>query len=328
MRISRPNNRLTILAISAILTIALSHTIFAQAPDTVPSPVKFSITAPSDTFTIGDEVTIKILASYPSNIKITPPSSQFADSLFALKKGPLTESKADGTNNNDTYSFVLVPFSSGDIATPAFDFYWYDSSSQPHQIAAPQRIVRVRSVLPADTAGVDIKDIVGPKSLPVRWWPYALGAFIVLALIAVWYFLFRKKLSQMEIPTAPPEPPFDKAIRELTILKETDLPGKGKIKQFYIELSEILRRYIEGRFDIKAVEATTYELKRLLKHPELTKEQTQAILEFLSRSDLVKFAKFQPTPELPGNDYESVRGLVISTKPIEIVVEPAKEVAK
>jgi hypothetical protein len=240
----------------------------------------------------------------------------------------LTESKADGANNNDTYTFILVPFSSGDIATPAFDFYWYDSSNKPHQIAAPQRIVHVRSVLPADTAGVDIKDIVGPKPLPVRWWPYALAAFIVLALIAVWYFLFRKKLNQMEIPAAPPEPPFDKAIRELAILKETDLLGKGKIKQFYVELSEILRRYIEGRFDIKAVEATTYELKRLLKHPELTKEQTQAILEFLSRSDLVKFAKFQPTPEFPGNDYESVRGLVISTKPIEIIVEQTKEVAK
>jgi hypothetical protein len=162
----------------------------------------------------------------------------------------------------------------------------------------------------------------------VRWWPYALGALIVLALIAVWYFLFRKKLGQIEIPAAPSEPPFDIAIRELALLKESDLPGKGKLKQFYIELSEILRRYIEGRFDIKAVEATTYELKRLLKHPDLTKEQSQAILEFLSRSDLVKFAKFQPTPDFPGNDFESVRNLVVETKPIEIVVEPAKEAAK
>jgi hypothetical protein len=328
MRISKVNSQLTILAFCAIATIALSHPVFAQMPDTVPSPVKFSISAPSDTFTVGDEVTLKIVASYPNNIKITPPSNQFTDSLFSLKKGPLTESEADGDNNKDTYTFTIVPFASGDIPTPAFDFYWYDSSNKPHQIAAPQRIVHVRSVLPADTAGVEIKDIVKPKSLPVRWWPYALGAFIVLALVAIWYFLFRKKLGQMEIPAVPPEPPFDKAIRELTILKETDLPGKGKIKQFYVELSEILRRYIEGRFDIKAVEATTYELKRLLKHPELSKEQTHAILEFLSRSDLVKFAKFQPTPEFPGNDYEMVRGLVISTKPIEIIAEPAKEVVK
>jgi hypothetical protein len=317
-----------ILAISAIAFIGLSYPLYAQIPDTMSSPVKFSITAPTDTFTIGDEVIVKIQTVYPNHIKITPPSGQLADTAFGLKKGPLVESKPDGSNINDTYTFILTPFAIGELATPAFDFFWYDSSGKPHQIAAPQRTIYVKSLLPADTAGVDIKDIVGPKSLPVRWRPYAIAAVIILALIAIWHFFFRKKLSQMEIPAAPPEPPFDIAIRELALLKDMDLPGKGKIKQFYIGLSEILRRYIEGRFDIKAVEATTYELKRLLKHPELTKDQIQTILDFLSRSDLVKFAKFQPTPDFPGNDFESIRNLVIATKPIEIVAESAKEAVK
>lgn len=131
----------------------------------------------------------------------------------------------------------------------------------------------------------------------------------------------------MEIPSAPPEPPFDRAVRELALLKEKDLLGKGKIKQFYIELSDILRRYIEGRYEIAAVEATTYELKRVLRHPELPSEKTQEILTFLGRADLVKFAKFTPTPEFPENDYEFVRGFIIATKPIEIAVEAVKEAA-
>lgn len=314
--------------IGAIISIVFSDAVLAQVSDSLPSPVKFTVSAPSDTFTIGDEVVVKIQAIYPSDIKLTPPSGQLDDTAFVLKKGPLAESISENDNNNDTYTFVILPISTGDIPTPAFRFFWYDSSGKPNQITAPQRIVHVKSLLPADTTGIDIKDIIGPKSLPVQWWPYALGALIIMALIAVWYFLFRKKLNKMEIPVAPPEPPFDKAIRELAILKETDLIGKGKIKQFYIELSDILRRYIEGRFDIRAVEATTYELKRLLKHPELTKDQYQTILEFLGRSDLVKFAKFQPSAEYPAGDYDLVRNLVISTKPIEITPQPLQGVAK
>lgn len=315
-------------SIGALLLFVFIASGFAQNQDSLPSPVKFSINAPSDTFAIGDEVIIKIQAIYNADVKIMPPAGQLEDTSFALKKGPQVESKTDGANSTDTYTFILLPIATGEILTPPFEFYWYDLSGKPHQIIAPQRIVHVRSLLPSDTTGVDIKDIIGPKSLPVRWWPYALGATVVLALIAAWYFLFRKKLSRMEIPEAPPEPPFDKAIRELAILKETDLLGKGKIKQFYIELSDILRRYIEGRFDIKAVEATTYELKRLLKHPELTKDQSQAILEFLSRSDLVKFAKFQPPADFPAGDYDSVRNLVIATKPVQAVAASLQEVAK
>jgi len=316
-----------VVSIIASFVIIFSAVLYAQSADSLPSPVKLSVTAPSDTFTIGDEVTVTIKAIYPSNIKLTS-ANQLQDTSFAIKGKPKFGSKQEGANNNDTYLLVLFPIATGNLLTPAFGFNWIDSTGEAHQITAPQRIVHVKSLLPADTAGVDIKDIIGPKSLPVRWWPYALGAIIVLALIAVWYFLFRKKLNKMEIPAAPPEPPFDKAIRELAILKETDLPGKGKIKQFYVELSEILRRYIEARFDIKAVEATTYELKRLLKHPELTKDQTQSILEFLTRSDLVKFAKFQPSTEYPANDYDAVRNLVIVTKPVEITAQPPLEVAK
>jgi hypothetical protein len=318
----------TIVRAGMLLALVFWVAAFSQAPDNPPSPVNFTVTVPSDTFTIGDEVPVKIEVVYPADIKITPPAGQLEDTAFVLKKGPQIESKSEGANNKNTYTFVILPISIGDIPTPAFEFYWSDVSGKAYRSTAPQRTIHVRSLLPTDTTGIDIKDIIGPKSLPVRWWPYVLSAAIVLALIAAWYFHYRRKLSKMEIPVVPPEPPFDKAIRELAILKENDLLGKGKIKQFYIELSDILRRYIEGRFDIKAVEATTYELKRMLKHPELSKEQTYTILEFLGRSDLVKFAKFKPAAEYPADDYALVRNLIIATKPIETAARITQEAAK
>jgi hypothetical protein len=102
------------------------------------------------------------------------------------------------------------------------------------------------------------------------------------------------------------------------LLKEKDLTGKGKIKHYYTELSETLRHYIEGRFGINAVEATTYELKKMFKHPELTPEQAREALVFLGRSDLVKFAKYVPEIEIANADYEQVKNFVTTTKPAEI----------
>ena len=310
-----------VLILSSVVNIA-----YGQVTD-MTTPVKFGISAPTDTFAIGDEITIKIQAEYPESLKLTPPSGEFADSAFTLKAGPKIESQSRNNKKYDTFTFTLMPFETGEFQTPAFEFYWFDSAGKSHSIIAPQRPVYVKSLLPADTSGVDIKDIIGPKALPTRWWPYVLAGFILIAIAAAWYFLFRRKLQKMEIPSAPPEPPFDRAVRELALLKEKDLLGKGKIKQFYIELSDILRRYIEGRYEIAAVEATTYELKRVLRHPELPSEKTQEILTFLGRADLVKFAKFTPTPEFPENDYEFVRGFIIATKPIEIAVEAVKEAA-
>ena len=117
------------------------------------------------------------------------------------------------------------------------------------------------------------------------------------------------------------------AVRKLNELKDKQLPQKGKYKQYYIELSEIIRYYIEGRFEIKAVESTTYELKRIFKHPDLSRDQIMETLDFLSRSDMIKFAKNVPTAEMPDKDFEQVKNFVVSTKPVERPVEEVEVVS-
>jgi len=125
----------------------------------------------------------------------------------------------------------------------------------------------------------------------------------------------------IELPEPPPEPPYDIAIGKLVSLKTRDLPGKGRYKQYYIELSEIIKHYIQGRFEIIAVEATTYEIKRDLKHPELPRDKAEMIISLLTRSDLIKFAKQMPKPEAPVEDYNIARLFVTSTKPVVIIAD-------
>ena len=162
------------------------------------------------------------------------------------------------------------------------------------------------------------------KSLPVLWWPYAVGGGLLILLAAgAWYF-FRRKAVLQAIPEKPPEPPFDVAIRSLTELKMKNLPDSGRYKEYYSELSEIIRYYIDGRFEIPAIESTTYELKRILKHADLTKDQIKEVLTFLTHADMIKFAKHLPSIDNCDSDYGLVKQFVVATKPIIRVPEQAE----
>lgn len=237
------------------------------------NPIKFETIFPQDSLTIGDDIKIHIKADYPGNIELTPPSGQISDDVFILKSGPEVKSKTRGGRKCNDYTYTLTAFETGALEIPAFEFFWYDSLGNQHSVFSPTKPIYIISRLPADASGLDIKDIIGPKPLPGWWWPYIIIGFVILMLVALAYFLYRRKIKAIEIPQVPPEPPYDIVIRELTLLKGKDLPGKGKIKQYYIELSNIIRLYIEGRFNIDAVEATTYELKKVFKHPELPREK-------------------------------------------------------
>ena len=281
------------------------------------SPINFSITVSAESLRVGDEFIIVIKADYPEEIKLSEPAAKAAEGAFVLKSEPQLKSKVRNGRKYDEYTFTLSVFDTGELETPSFEFFWYDREGNQQAVVSPSGKIYIRSVLPTDTTGIDIKDIIGPKPLPTRWWMYILIALAVLAVGSVIYWLYKRRVKAVEIPETPPEPPYDIAIRRLIQLKDENLPGKGKIKLYYSELSEIIRQYIQGRFDIVAVEATTYELKKRLKHSELPNEKSVTALEILNRSDMVKFAKHIPDSGVYGEDYELIKDVVVSTKPIE-----------
>ncbi|MCD6163339.1 MAG: hypothetical protein J7K40_13145 [candidate division Zixibacteria bacterium] len=294
--------------------------VFAYADEDQPeSPINFNVSISQDTLTIGDAFTVNLTADYPEELKLSQPTIKAAQSSFILKSEPVIKTKTRNNRKYDEYTFKLSAFDTGELDIPAFEFFWYDKDDNQHTTSSPSKKVYVNSILPADTTGLDIKDIIGPKPLPLRWWLYVLIGLAAAAVIIAIYLLYRWKMKGMILPEAPPEPPYDIAIRNLIQLKDKNLPAKGKIKQYYIELSDIIRQYIQGRFDIIAVEATTYELKRKLKHPELPRDKSAAVLSFLNRSDMVKFAKHLPDSNIIDEDYDMVKDFTIATKPAETV---------
>ena len=89
---------------------------------------------------------------------------------------------------------------------------------------------------------------------------------------------------------------------------------RGEIKQHFIEVSEILRTYLEGRYPIDAMEMTSHEVLDELKNVGLEQHVYDLFPPFFDRSDLVKFAKFRPGMELCMEMIPLARKLVDETR--------------
>ena len=117
------------------------------------------------------------------------------------------------------------------------------------------------------------------------------------------------------VPVAPPRPAHEVALAELRKLETLRLPFEGKIKEHYVRLSEILRRYLEDsrQFAMSALEETTYEIVRELRDKGYMQPVVDEVAAMCDEADLVKFAKFEPTIQECNEGLERVRRFVNET---------------
>jgi hypothetical protein len=166
-----------------------------------------------------------------------------------------------------------------------------------------------------------LRDIKPPVEIPSGWawlW-WALGALAVAALALLAWRYWRKQ--RAHIQGAPPVPAHVRAKRKL----EEALALISQPKPFCTQVSDILRVYLEERFDFHAPERTTEEfLYELQGTTLLLSDQKDSLVEFLRRCDLVKFAKYEPAePELRELHSSALR-LVEETQPAEPVLSSSE----
>lgn len=143
----------------------------------------------------------------------------------------------------------------------------------------------------------DIRDVKPPLALPANY----LILFVLLlmgVLVGLIFFLkyYQPNISRRELPVVIPNPPWVTAMEELDVLKSKNLIEHGQAKEYFTSLSDIVRRYIEERFGIRAPEMTTPEfLGHLRDSKVLTIQQKETLKYFLNSCDMVKFAQYGPS---------------------------------
>lgn len=161
----------------------------------------------------------------------------------------------------------------------------------------------------------DIRDVKPPVLLPGHNGMWAVLVLLIFLGGLAW--VLRNRLSPRCVtPPLPASPPWETAFQRLRALKDTGLSGGEDVKNFYTELSDILRRYMEGRFQIRAPEMTTEEfLSHLKAAPALNAQHKLSLQEFLACCDMVKFARFSSSLHEMERGWNLVWQLVSDTQP-------------
>lgn len=164
-----------------------------------------------------------------------------------------------------------------------------------------------------------LHDIKPPVHIPIGWlWAWRILAALVV--IAAAYALWRWRRNRPAPPPPPPVPAHIKARRDL----ENALALLPQPREFCIRVSDVLRIYLEERFQFAAPERTTEEFLLELKGTGLLNDTQKASLaDFLERCDLAKFAKYEPTERELLDLHASAVRLVEETAAREVArVEP------
>lgn len=269
---------------------------------------------------IGEQFNYEIIVDETKDVRFPKFES---DSLNRV--GVVTSHKIDSLKNQLIKKYTLTSFDSGRYVLPGQEIFIKDKRFLTNQV-----IIDVATV-PVDTIKQPmhhIKEIQNEPYLFSDYLNYFWGLLALLIVIGlILYFVLRDKPTEEEIISR--IPPFDAAKMRLKELDGRELISQNKIKLYYVELTDILRTFIEKELNIPALESTTDELLETItdfnasSNLNIPKETIYKLQKLLQEADLVKFAKSKPLQNEIALHRGDAEGIIDILHPTQ--VEPKEE---
>lgn len=275
----------------------------------------------SDTMLIGDQIRYTISFPLDMQDQVIIPSAQeinAGDTLLFL--GNISDTTRNESGDVVNHHFVITCFYPGIYMLPGFPAIHFNGEEADTLYSNPVQLVVTTPELDMEK---DIKDIRALINTPINfkeilpWLIYGLGGLLLISVIAVliWIAFHRKKVFTKQIPEIPPH---IKAIQALDKLKKEKIWKEGRIKEYYTDLSNTIRIYMEDRYEIPAMESITSDILKDFKRFEYDDEMLIEMLEgLLNLSDLVKFAKEDPDSLKNETNLHNAYIFIEKTKPVE-----------
>jgi len=225
--------------------------------------------------------------------------------------------------------FEIVFWDTGKVAIPGVTISVLNMDSTfAYDLTADTMTMEVVSITEKDPSfkqsggGImPIKDPV-PVRFPLPWQTMILSILLLIIIIAIgliWTKRLKADISYEERPEYL-EDPDTVAMRKLNKLDQSELLTKGEIKEFYAQLSLILREYTENSLYIRTLEMTTEEIRENRSVFPYTDDQITSYFKILSSSDMAKYAKHVATVDQCIKDIAISRELVVETVPFWKIV--------
>lgn len=173
-----------------------------------------------------------------------------------------------------------------------------DSDGKKYSIETEPIKLEIATMIGAEAPSLmDLRPVEAPVDVPdpgFGWGPWWIGAAVLAAVLALAFVWKRKRNAK---PKEPEFTPQQLAWRELNDLLGSKL-DETDVKEFFVQLTAVVRRYIERSTGVNAPDQTTEEFLREVNSQKLfSDEENLKLGEFLESADLVKFAGYQPDPE-------------------------------
>ena len=264
-----------------------------------------SVTAKLDTnaMLIGDHVGLTLKFTGPPKSQVLWPfmPDTILKSITVIGRGKIdTIYAADKKSVTYSQQLNLTCYDSGFYTVPSIPFRYRIMPDTTVTVAQSSMMLLAVHTVKVDTTQA-IKPIIGPLKVPITFremLPWILAALAIILLIAavIWYLNKRRK--REPVFTLKPKVvllPHETALQDIEKLRLKKLWQAGRIKEYHSELTEILRRYIEDRFQVPALEQTSGEITMsLMNNPGCPRPALDKLGNLLIMADMVKFAKVQP----------------------------------
>ena len=282
-------------------------------------PVSALVRLEPNSVRIGDPVTLTVEVTAESGVELLMPVFGSSLERFTILEFVPREAIDDTGRTVSTQHYRLQAPASGDHTIPAITIEFVDR--RPGQRAAPadedayelltERLAfTVESVVPTG-AGNDLKPVLGRlEALDLERaprWPWA--AAVAFGIAGVLFLAVRRFSAHARRQSA-----YEIALTRLDALEARPRPDIEAMDAFFVELSDLVRRYLEDRFALHAPELTTEEfLDIAARSPDLTRHHRDVLKAFLVSADQVKFARFVPAAADVETALSAVRGFLQQT---------------
>lgn len=282
--------------------------------------VQVTATLDSTRMLIGDQMNLKLEASYPagetiSNVDLTVLEKTENIEVITTQSGWDTVTVAGKTTIRRNIVFTV--FESGSFFIPPIPFN-IPKNGTTNTIATKELIINVDDVVLESSQEAAVDTIALAPIKPIYKQPMTfediaplLLTFLLIGLVGGLIYFFYRRAQNKKLPPKKEivviEPAHVIAQRKLQELKAKQLWQSGSIKEYQSQLTFIVREYLENRYGISALESTTHEILGDLKPIRLSDEWKGKLREMLELADLVKFAKASP----PESTHEKLMGYAI-----------------
>ena len=273
----------------------------------------------ADTIVVGQPFDYQLSLTIPKDYFVE--WKQFGDTLSkSIDVINVEDIKTTAINNSDnvimTQNLTLTSFDTGYVYVPEIAITYSKSlqDSIRYTLRTDEKELYVTTVAVDTTEAFrPIKGVMRQGFTAKEVFPWVALAIIIAGVVYLIIYLKKHKKTKeivVEEKKKPTIPAIITARAKLAEMKDNEVWNTPKTKDYYTDLTDIAREYLEGQFEIDAIEMTTDEIMDAVNQLNLSNLTKSKLQDTLTTADLVKFAKANPSAEQNKQSFSDINNFV------------------